>query len=698
MGQRHQLFIIAKINGRYRGLAAVHHQWLYGATALKICLNILKILQSPANRIALSHELRHATRLSEEDWTLDADYSKTSTAVIPFPFALTCLMIGSALDVKRNYYHNVDDLPFNLPFNEGDNNDGVTIFDITELEKVRYCFVNFQGYGFIDEDEDENSDAEGGGSRIIPPPKMTPLTGPQYLWGYYRKDDPRTQRNFGHLIESFDTVPLVDCRALHSAWPDPGWRTPHLHGGQTKWLYIEEILEEEEHSKNEESNVQTADFPSLRASSLAKVLNAAIEGSPSELPQIIESASLLPDFYPAARSKLYADPTIVPNSASARRLLSTILKNESTIDLGPFDLTTEHILEVLNERSSNPTDVVGLSFSGNHNITEAFLREILGKFPRLEFLYLLNTPHIPLSRKIELLRGTTMQLYDTELLALSFVELDGQNVDTVEEREAPPCGYMKPVVSQLIMMACPYHTTPLQRDIDGGIRIDYSFIDGMTTPYFRSRNHTCIPFTETNIPPSAFIAGLAQYLHYLMSQQMYVNIDTYDHPASQIAKHLTIPHALSEDNEDSLRVGVLPRYYWRTKLDRCSKILPGEWTLVVVVKNDFYGPRDDCTKVQYAFVTAAPPADTEDSTSDSYVPEFVIEDLRGFLDSTISDTRSRQQVLDGWNRAVAPVIPHVALELSGREEVEALMRTLVYPVNEASGSHQVEDASNSSRD
>ncbi|KAF7872289.1 hypothetical protein EAF04_003213 [Stromatinia cepivora] len=692
MGQRHQLFIIAKINGRYRGLAAVHHQWLFGATALKICLNIRQILQSPANRIALSHELRHATRLSEEDWTRDADYSKTSTAVIPFPFTLTCLMIGSALNVKDNYHYNVDDLPFNLAFDEGDNNDGITIFDITELEKVRYCFVNFS---FIDEDEDEdeNSDAEEGESRIIPPPNMTPLTGPQYLWGYYKKDDPKMQKNFRYLTESFETVPLVDCRALYSAWPDPGWRTPLLRGGQTKWLRIEKILEEEEHSKNEQSDVRTADFPSLRASSLAKVLNAAIEGSSSELPQIIESASLLPDFYPAARSKLYADPTIVSNSASARRLLSTILKNESTIDLGPFDLTTEKILEVLNERSSNPTDVVCLSFSGNPNITEAFLREILVKFPRLEFLYLLNTPHIPLSRKIELLRGTTIQLYDTELLALSFVGLGGQNVDTVEEREAPSCGHMKPVVSQLIMMTCP-HTTTFPRDT--GIRIDYFFTDGVTTPSFRSRNHACIPFTETNIPPSAFIAGLAQYVHYLMSQEWYLSINAGDHPALYIAKHLAIPHALFEDNENSLRVGALPRSIWRTKLDKCSKIMPGEWTLVLIVGNDFYGPRrDGCTKVQYAFVTAAPPANTEDSTPDSCVPEFVIEDLRGFLESTIPDTRSRQQILDGWNRAVAPVIPQMTLELSGRQEVESLMRTLVYPVNEASGSHHPEDASNS---
>ena len=45
MGQRHQLFVIAKVKGRYRTLCAIHHQWLYGHTALRRCLGTLKIFQ-----------------------------------------------------------------------------------------------------------------------------------------------------------------------------------------------------------------------------------------------------------------------------------------------------------------------------------------------------------------------------------------------------------------------------------------------------------------------------------------------------------------------------------------------------------------------------------------------------------------------------------------------------------------------------
>jgi hypothetical protein len=42
MGQRHQLFVIAKIGNRYRGLAAVHHR----KSALSIYLTILWLVRS----------------------------------------------------------------------------------------------------------------------------------------------------------------------------------------------------------------------------------------------------------------------------------------------------------------------------------------------------------------------------------------------------------------------------------------------------------------------------------------------------------------------------------------------------------------------------------------------------------------------------------------------------------------------------
>lgn len=60
MLQRHELFVIAKIGNRYRGLAAIHHQWLYGAAALQrksitlhcCCVDILaRIITNVVDRL-----------------------------------------------------------------------------------------------------------------------------------------------------------------------------------------------------------------------------------------------------------------------------------------------------------------------------------------------------------------------------------------------------------------------------------------------------------------------------------------------------------------------------------------------------------------------------------------------------------------------------------------------------------------------
>lgn len=91
MGQRHQLFVLARINGRYRGLAVVHHQWLYDVQALKRCLEILELFQHPGNRIPLQQELLLAGNLEESFWqeTLDP-YDSPEWA--PFPVISTCLV------------------------------------------------------------------------------------------------------------------------------------------------------------------------------------------------------------------------------------------------------------------------------------------------------------------------------------------------------------------------------------------------------------------------------------------------------------------------------------------------------------------------------------------------------------------------------------------------------------------------------
>jgi hypothetical protein len=127
MGQRHQLFVIAKVGNRYRRLSALHHQYLYRASALKRCLEILDIFSAPANPLPIQQELTAARRYDEEFWTKPWSYKDPE---VPFPFITTCLLLGASLNVKEGYNATLTLEPFNMSFDGGDNNGGITVIDI----------------------------------------------------------------------------------------------------------------------------------------------------------------------------------------------------------------------------------------------------------------------------------------------------------------------------------------------------------------------------------------------------------------------------------------------------------------------------------------------------------------------------------------------------------------------------------------
>ena len=68
MGQRYQFFAIARINNRYRTLAVVHHQWLYGHRAVRQRLNTMRILAATGNLQGIRRELKLAESKPDGFW------------------------------------------------------------------------------------------------------------------------------------------------------------------------------------------------------------------------------------------------------------------------------------------------------------------------------------------------------------------------------------------------------------------------------------------------------------------------------------------------------------------------------------------------------------------------------------------------------------------------------------------------------
>lgn len=209
------------------------------------------------------------------------------------------------------------------------------------------------------------------------------------------------------------------------------------------------------------------------------------------------------------------------------------------------------------------------------------------------------------------------------------------------------------------MVECDY-TSREKRDVDGGLVLEDLFEDGVMKEY--PQDHACLLLEAANLPPLALIDGLVQYMHQLINQKSYLRIGMLNPPAINIAKQLAIPHAFFEDDMKALQVSTISEYFYRTGSDswtqacwwkNISKILPGEWTLIMI------GEIDKCddtgqwkSKVRYAFVTTAPPNDNEDATSTSYVPKVVVKDFYGFLDSVVLDKSTRQQISNHWESAI----------------------------------------------
>ena len=363
MGQRHQLFVIGKISGRYRGLAAVHHQWLYGAGPLKACIRLLRIFSDPSNRRLLHHELKQAESLSESEWTAKPDMDNPKeNPNIQFPFIATCLVLGASYDPTTGEASKVHALDFNTAVGVMDNNDGVTVVDITEPSKPRYCFLALHG---------GETQAK----------RMVPLRAMEYLSAYQRFD-----KHPEGLVKSFELYELIKISSLNDAWPRDDWRSSSR--AQCGGLDLSKL------DIGSNSVVKENQQPSLRRLSLQKTIEDCLQSS--DVGPYLSELQLLPDFLTTLLSCLRSRPKEIDEAPCGMQLLSMVLQNKSEVDLSPFTtLTDTAVLQLVSDAQLQQT-MKSLDLSGNHHITASLFVELGKSCQVLEKTYLINTPQLAL--------------------------------------------------------------------------------------------------------------------------------------------------------------------------------------------------------------------------------------------------------------------------------------------------------------
>ncbi len=371
----HQLFVIAKVNGRYRTLCAIHDSWLCGLAAVEQCLGTLNIFGDPANRIPLEQELIAAQRHDEIVWSSSEKRSSQKDIHVPFPYIATCLIIGSSFDPNR-YYSSGHIERFSMAYNEGDNSYGkkvsqnamyggqspeslnafvrtcgqhlpvhtptktislivvwflgITIFDITEPSNVRYCFVDFHGM-----------------ESKRPVQLMTPLTARIYFDAYYSDAyysdayysdayysdaycDPGIPTYSQYLFTLFhefngrDTIPVG---TLQDTWPVGKWKELETEDEGSDEISFPELGEMEIRTPSTSK--------SRRDGAMAAVLQTLLDGS-DENTGLLSEVELLTDFLPKLKSKLYEDPSTVKPFPQLLDLLCRALEEDTDVDLSPF--------------------------------------------------------------------------------------------------------------------------------------------------------------------------------------------------------------------------------------------------------------------------------------------------------------------------------------------------------------------------
>ncbi|RMD44855.1 hypothetical protein DV735_g446, partial [Chaetothyriales sp. CBS 134920] len=353
MGQRHQLFIVGNVNGRYRVLAAVHHQWLYGSGPTKTCWRILQLLQHAANKILIAHELSYAKTRPDKWWDELQRDKYWMDDPVQFPFITTCLVLGASLNG-----HDVSILSITSQLNEIDNNDGLTIIDVSDINSIRYCFV------FLDD--------------------MKPLTGEEYYRTYYQGGD-LSAHPIPADLSAWD---LVEAEVLQDLWPD------------------------EDRAEAASSDSVVPDGPteklvrSLKSLAFDRLVDQALD-DPEQADQLV-AAEELADFHNRLRDRLTEAPNLVQGRGGLEVLCLSIQQTDH-LDLSPYPwLTESQILQLIEQKGLGRT-LISLDLSMNSVVDLGSVRKIVSLCPDLTELTAFYADGLPLLPLLDALDGSKVR-------------------------------------------------------------------------------------------------------------------------------------------------------------------------------------------------------------------------------------------------------------------------------------------------
>ncbi|KAL8722080.1 MAG: hypothetical protein Q9225_001367 [Loekoesia sp. 1 TL-2023] len=607
MGQRHQLFVIARIASRYRTLAAVHHQWLYGESALQRCLRVLDIFRARSNRIPIFQELRAARKKDDNFWARRDEFQ-------PFPFVATCLTAGSSCDPSEGYQHRVHPLAFNITFGRVDNDDGITVIDISDPNFLRFCFT-FLGDG------------------------VKPLGASTYLWRYMRhrdylepeqdSDDAESQGYSMDDEEANDTQNREDIETQTSTPPS-----------------LREV------------NCDEVGRPSLRDQTMDQLINTALEDPDFDLSSTAV-AQQLSDFIPKYRRKLLSltEKNELPSLSALDSRIELAFAGETVVDLSPFsNLPAEHLVKAASNLLQSG-QVKSLDLSHLQQLSENDLTGIFGAESGLETLYLLEMPQISLRYVASMWNrpeSGIKDIYHTELLRRPLVEKPTFSKFKATLQSPLVTDAKNPVKHILWARVITGKTrAPNVRKADS-FKIDWHRLKPAAglSDYYDKAAMCCasFPINDTLLPPTKLVTGLTNFLLCISRAKYGYGSDQLSDIGFTMAKSFALASPRLTEEEAATTIGPLPELmFGATSVAAKSmsfmwpldfpQMKAGERSVVIINEHDRSCQEESEDKEKFRLAVV-----THESAG------YEVQSMETYLEEVMKSNEDVTQLLEYWKR------------------------------------------------
>ncbi|KAH8833120.1 hypothetical protein DL96DRAFT_1677341 [Flagelloscypha sp. PMI_526] len=350
MGQRHQAYLIARVvahgatKATYRCVSALHHQWCYGRLPPRGVRRFIDLASNKDNAEVIVEELKN----------IDGKYGAVGPLEpripeIPLPF--TSFLLGCAFNADldaidgvytsgRGILHSIMDAA--MTPSEIDNNDGITIIDITDPFNIAYCHASL---GYIE-------------SPSWPYPSMSPVSSKEYADTYGTDFDEADS-----TLEILKTTRIIPLHVLAEAWPQE--------------------FKSDTPATSVAAHEHTA-MPSLVELALSAGVKKAIEGDDlSSLDAFLLDPSKVLAILDILRTQeVYSPPAL--------RLAAHLApKQLNRVDLSGFNFITEDLIAVLSSDGFGETETLNLS--RNPNVRLETITKIASKFPTINRVIVYGT-------------------------------------------------------------------------------------------------------------------------------------------------------------------------------------------------------------------------------------------------------------------------------------------------------------------